>query len=157
MALEIERKFLVNGDFRNFASASYEIVQGYLSHNEGNTVRVRVQGDKAFLTIKGKSQDGGLSRLEWEYSIPLSDGQALFGLCQGALIEKTRYIVPVHTFRFEVDEFHGENAGLYLAELELPQPDSEFPRPIWLGREVTGQRRFYNAMLVKNPYANWKD
>ena len=158
MALEIERKFLVQGEFKKLARESVHIAQGYLSSASGRTVRVRLRGDRGFLTVKGPSKDGGLSRFEWETEIPASDARALLELCEPGVIDKTRWLVPAGDGRhtWEVDEFHLDNEGLIVAEIELSSPDDFFERPGWLGDEVTGDRRYYNSMLTHNPYKNWK-
>ena len=157
MALEIERKFLVAGEYKSLASGSERISQGYLSSASGRTVRVRIRGDRGWLTIKGPSKDGGLSRFEWEMEIPLSDARALLEICEPGVIDKTRWLVPagdgIHTW--EVDEFHGENAGLVVAEIELRSEADAFERPSWLGPEVTGDRRYYNSMLTLHPFCTW--
>ena len=155
MAKEIERKFLVTGDFMPGVVRSYRISQGYLSSSPGRTVRVRIRDDRGFITIKGPSFDGGLSRFEWEKEITLGEAEDLLALAEPVIIEKTRHLVPagdgVHTW--EVDEFRGANAGLVLAEIELGAPDEAFDRPAWLGPEVTGDRRYYNSYLSRHPYA----
>ncbi len=157
MALEIERKFLVAGEYKSLASGSERISQGYLSSASGRTVRVRIRGDRGWLTIKGPSKDGGLSRFEWEMEIPLSDARALLDLCEPGVIDKTRWLVPagdgIHTW--EVDEFLGENAGLVVAEIELRSEVDAFERPSWLGPEVTGDRRYYNSFLSHHPFTSW--
>ena len=154
--VETERKFLVlNDSFLQEAVRSYRIRQGYIAHDGGNTVRVRIRDDQGFLTIKGPSLDG-ISRFEWERELPLPDAEALAALCHG-FIDKTRHLVPAGAERFfEVDVFHGANEGLVMAEIELAAPDEPFARPAWLGREVTGDRRYYNAYLIGNPYTLWK-
>ncbi len=162
MHIETERKFLVKDlSFKDLAVASYEIRQGYIAHDGGNTVRVRIRDKQGFLTIKGPSVDG-ISRHEWEREIPLEDARELFLLCRGGSIAKTRYIVPEGGIPpsgrfFEVDVFYGDNEGLVMAEIELASPDEAFERPAWLGREVTGDRRFYNSHLLKNPYKLWRE
>ena len=157
MALEIERKFLVAGEYKSLASGRERISQGYLNSASGRTVRVRIRGDRGWLTIKGPSKDGGLSRFEWEMEIPLSDARALLDLCEPGVIDKTRWLVPagdgIHTW--EVDEFHGENDGLVVAEIELRSESDSFERPSWLGPEVTGDRRYYNSMLTQHPFSTW--
>ncbi len=157
MATEIERKFLVTGDFRPFAASKHHIVQGYISAQSGRTVRIRLYDNKAFLTIKGPSFDGGLSRNEYEYAVPMADAPGLLALCEGGIIDKTRWLVNVEGHTFEVDEFHGDNEGLEVAEIELGKADEDFPRPEWLGTEVTGQRRYYNSQLREHPYCQWTD
>ena len=159
MHIETERKFLVKDlSFRELAVKAYEIKQGYIAHDGGNTVRVRIRDKQGFLTIKGPSVDG-ISRHEWEREIPLEDAQELFLLCRGGSIEKTRYIVPSADGEkfFEVDVFYGENEGLVMAEIELERPDEPFERPEWLGREVTGDKRFYNSHLLRNPFKLWRE
>ena len=158
MAVEIERKFLVAGEYKPFATESVHISQGYLNSASGRTVRVRVRGDKGYLTVKGPSKDGGLSRFEWEMEIPLADAKAMLELCETGVIDKTRWLIPagdgVHTW--EVDEFHGANEGLVVAEIELTSESDSFERPSWLGPEVTGDRRYYNSMLTHHPFSEWK-
>ncbi len=156
MALEIERKFLVVGDYQSAATHQVRITQGYLSVDTGRTVRIRRWGDSGFLTIKGASTDNGLSRLEWEKEITLEEVELLLPLCLPGIIDKTRWLVPCGDFTFEVDEFHGDNAGLVVAEIELPSVDATFEKPDWLGQEVTGERRYYNSQLTKAPYCTWQ-
>ena len=157
MHIETERKFLVKDlSFKDLAIRSYEIRQGYVAHDGGNTVRVRIRDKQGFLTIKGPSLNG-ISRYEWEREISLEDARELFLLCRGGSIEKTRYIVPDREKFFEVDVFYGENEGLVMAEIELERPDEPFERPDWLGREVTGDRRFYNSHLLRNPFKLWRE
>lgn len=156
MAQEIERKFLVTGDYKSQASSSSHIVQGYISSDAGRTVRVRIRDDRGYLTIKGASTDGGVSRFEWETEIAVGDALQLLALAQGPLIDKRRYIVEVDGHTFEVDEFYGDNEGLTLAEIELSSVDEAFTRPDWLGDEVTGDRRYYNSQLRAHPYKDWK-
>ncbi len=155
--MEIERKFLVKGDFRQEAYASSHIVQGYLSVNRLNSVRVRIRDDKGYITVKGKSTNGGLSRFEWEKEISVDEARGLLTLAEPGTIDKTRHLVQntdgVHTW--EVDEFHGANEGLIMAEIELSSEDDTFDRPEWLGEEVTGDPRYYNSSLRINPYRNW--
>lgn len=156
MALEIERKFLVAGDFKTMATSHSRIVQGYICPDKGRTVRVRLRGERGYLTIKGPSLDGGLTRYEFEKEITLDEALSLLRLCQPGIIDKVRWLVPMpdgHTF--EVDEFHGENEGLVMAEVELGAPDEPFDRPDWLGQEVTGDRRYYNSQLRQNPFTKW--
>lgn len=152
MAKEIERKFLVTGDgWRQAEPVRYR--QGYLSTDPGRTVRVRIAGDRAKLTIKGKT--AGCTRSEFEYSIPLEDAEELLELCEQPIIDKDRRKIDVGGFTWEVDEFHGENGGLILAEIELDAEGRRFPLPGWVGREVTDDPRYYNANLVTNPVARW--
>lgn len=155
---EIERKFLVAGDFRSEAYNVTHISQGYILQGNGKTVRVRIRGEKGYLTIKGPSGAAGISRFEWEREITLDDAQALMALCEPSIIEKDRYLVksPDGRHIFEVDVFHGDNEGLVMAEVELEAEDEAFAHPAWLGREVTGDRRFYNGHLRQNPFKNWK-
>jgi len=154
MAQEIERKFLVVGDaWRAEAVRRVPMRQGYLAGSERASVRARIGGDRAWLNIKV----GGLvaSRLEFEYEIPLADADALLAAAEGPLIEKTRHYVPYAGFEWEVDEFHGANQGLVVAEIELDAEDRPFPRPRWLGAEVTHLPRYYNVRLVTHPYSSW--
>lgn len=155
MAIEIERKFLVDGDYKAGAVSSERIAQGYLASGEGCTVRVRIRGQKAFLTVKGPSSDG-ISRSEWEYEIPVADALPMLGLCRSGVIDKCRYLVPAGRHTFEVDEFYGDNEGLTVAEVELAAADEPIEHPEWLGREVTGEKCYYNSHLARNPYKNWK-
>ncbi len=155
MAQEIERKFLVKGDYKPFVKKSMRIVQGYLSSVPERTVRVRIKGEKGFITIKGKGSASGASRFEWEKEIPTSEVKELLNLCEPGIIDKTRNIVEVGNHAYEVDEFYGENEGLTMAEVELSSEDEKFDKPDWLGEEVTGDSRYYNSMLMKNPYTKW--
>lgn len=154
--IEIERKFLVSGEYKNLAHSSSRICQGYICSERGRTVRVRLRDNDGYLTIKGPSGASGLSRFEWEKKISLEEAQALLKLCVGGVIDKTRYLVDFGGHTFEVDEFYGDNEGLTIAEVELKSEDEEFFRPAFLGDEVTGDRRYYNSELMKNPYKNWK-
>lgn len=156
MAQEIERKFLVKGDFKSEVFKSTRITQGYLSSVPERTVRVRVKGEKGFITIKGIGNESGASRFEWEKEIPVDEVRDLLKICEPGVIDKTRYLVKNGDYTFEVDEFYGDNDGLTVAEIELPSEDAVFNKPEWLGDEVTGDVRFYNSMLMKNPYKNWK-
>ncbi len=156
MAQEIERKFLVKGDFKPFVTKQTRITQGYLSSVPERTVRVRIKGDKGFITIKGIGNESGASRYEWEKEIPVEEVKELLKLCEPGIIDKTRYIVPANDgLKFEVDEFYGDNEGLTVAEIELPSEDFKFEKPGWLGEEVTGDVKYFNSMLMKNPYKNW--
>ena len=155
MPLEIERKFLVKGEFKNKVKGQYKIRQAYISSSEGRTVRVRIIEDKGFLTIKGATNPSGMSRFEWEKEISVTEAEELLELCENNIIEKTRYLVPAGDFTFEVDVFHGENEGLIIAEIELKSESDKFSVPIWLGIEVTGDLRYYNSMLMKNPFTKW--
>lgn len=155
MAKEIERKFLVKGDFKKHASKETRIVQGYLSSIPERTVRVRIKGDKGFITIKGIGNTSGASRYEWEKEIPVSEVEELLKICEPGVIDKTRFMVKEGDHTFEVDEFYGENKGLTLAELELKSETESFVKPDWLGEEVTGDVKYYNSMLMKNPFTKW--
>ncbi|MGD9181426.1 MAG: CYTH domain-containing protein [Desulfobacterales bacterium] len=152
MAKEIERKFLVKeGSWRNQKGTRYR--QGYLNSVKERVVRVRTIDDKGYLTVKGLTV--GASRLEFEYEIPRQDADQLLEICEKPLIEKTRYNVVEGEFVWEIDEFFGENQGLIVAEVELESEDQEFPRPAWVGEEVTGDPRYFNSNLIKNPYKMW--
>lgn len=153
--LEIERKYLVTGDFKQFAKKATRITQGYLSSVPERTVRVRVKGDKGYITIKGIGSESGASRFEWEKEIPVTEVQELLKICEPGVIDKTRYIIETGNHICEVDEFYGDNEGLIVAEVELMSEDEEFIKPEWLGEEVTGDVKYYNSMLMKNPYKNW--
>ena len=154
--IEIERKFLVlNHDFIGLAVANNRIVQGYLNANPERTVRVRIKGNKGFLTIKGKGNDSGTTRLEWETEIPLHEAEKLLPICENGVIDKIRYEIPSGKHLFEVDVFAGENSGLIVAEIELTDENEFFEKPYWLGKEVTGESKYYNASLSNNPFGNW--
>lgn len=156
--LEIERKFLVKkagSPWRELASSASHICQGYMAC-QGATVRVRIRDERAFLTIKGPSMDGGMSRYEFEKEISTAEAQQLLKLCRGGLIDKTRYLVGCGEHTFEVDEFHGDNEGLVFAEVELSSEDEAFERPDFLGPEVTGNRHFYNSHLLTDSYPHWR-
>lgn len=156
MAQEIEKKFLVNGDaFKSEASKSTRITQGYLSSVPERTVRVRIKGSSGYITIKGIGNASGASRYEWEKEIPVSEVEELLKICEPGVIDKTRYEVKCGNLKFEIDEFYGDNQGLVVAEIELPTEDTHFEKPTWLGVEVTGDARYYNSMLMKNPYSKW--
>ena len=156
MAIEIERKFLVKGDaFKREAYQFTRITQGYLSSVPERSVRVRVRGDKGYITIKGMGNGSGMSRYEWEREIPVDEARELLCLCEPGVIDKTRYLVKSGELTIEVDEFHGENEGLLMAEVELPDESTPIVRPSWLGNEVTGDSRYYNVMLSKHPYTTW--
>ncbi|MFC6098406.1 CYTH domain-containing protein [Flavobacterium qiangtangense] len=155
--LEIERKFLVNSeDFKSQASHKNQIAQGYLNSNPERTVRVRVKGESGFLTIKGKGNETGMTRFEWETEISLSEAKNLIQLCENGVIDKIRYEVEIGNHTYEVDEFFGDNEGLVVAEIELKSEDEAFEKPKWLGQEVTNDERYYNAYLSNNPFKNWK-
>ena len=155
MAHEIERKFLVTGSFMEEAHRRTRVVQGYLSSVPERTVRVRITGEQGFLTIKGLGSASGTTRFEWEREIPVAEAELLLQLCEPGIIDKTRHLVRVGEHIFEVDEFHGANEGLVVAEVELGGEDESFMRPDWLGREVTGDPRFYNSALSKLPFTQW--
>jgi len=158
MGIEIERKFLVKGDFKSHAVRKIRIIQGYLSSVPERTVRVRLKGDKGFITIKGIAGKSGASRYEWEKEIPINEVKELLELCEPGIIDKTRYIVPEKNgLKFEVDEFYNDNEGLVVAEIEIPEENYAFEKPEWLGEEVTGDPKYYNSMLMKNPYKNWNN
>jgi CYTH domain-containing protein len=155
--VEIERKFLVKSEgFKNQASKKFRIIQGFLNTHPERTVRIRIRGDQAYLTIKGKSSKNGLTRFEWEKEIPVVEAEELMKLCEPGIIEKTRYLVEIEEHTFEIDEFFGENQGLIVAEIELHSENDTFEKPEWLGEEVTGEIRYYNSQLSKNPFINWK-
>ncbi len=155
--IEIERKFLVrDNSYKETATSHTHMAQGYICRESGRTVRVRKAGDRGWLTIKGPSDDSGLSRFEWETGISGAEAEGLMKLCQAGIIEKIRHIVPYGDHVFEVDEFLGDNLGLTVAELELKNESEPFSRPEWLGEEVTGDRRYYNSMLAAAPFSSWK-
>lgn len=155
--VEIERKFLVlSGSYKKEAATQKRIVQGYLNSNPERTVRVRIKGDQGFLTIKGKSNDAGTIRMEWEKEIPLSDAEQLLTLCEKGAIDKIRYEIKSGIHTFEVDEFFGDNEGLTVAEIELSDENEAFEKPSWLGKEVTGDQRYYNSQLSNNPFKSWE-
>ncbi|MGE5355975.1 MAG: CYTH domain-containing protein [Deltaproteobacteria bacterium] len=155
MSQEIERKFLVKGDFKSLVYKSERIVQGYLSSVPERAVRVRIKGDKGFITVKGIGNDAGTSRYEWDKEISLEDATNLLKICEPGVIDKTRFQVKEGNHIFEIDEFYGENQGLTIAEVELNDEEEEFSKPEWLGEEVTGDVKYYNAMLMKHPYSKW--
>jgi len=155
MALEIERKFLVTGDFRDEVSESLHIVQGYISALPERTVRIRIRDDRGYITIKGRTDSSGLARYEWEKEIPLSEARELLLLCEPGVIDKTRHLIRTGKHLFEVDEFHGDNEGLIVAEIELSSADEPFIKPSWLGKEVTSELKYYNSSLSRKPFKNW--
>ncbi len=153
---EIERKFLVTSDaFKAEAHNYTRITQGFLNTNPERTVRVRIKGEMGFLTVKGKSSSNGLSRFEWENEIPKAEAEALLKLCEPGQIDKFRYEVNIGKHLFEVDVFSEENKGLIIAEVELKSETENFEKPKWLGKEVTGDRRYYNSQLSKHPFQQW--
>jgi adenylate cyclase len=154
--VEIERKFLViSEEFKSLASHKHPIAQGYLNSNPERTVRIRIKGESGFLTIKGKGNETGMTRFEWETEISLLEAKPLLALCEKGVIHKTRYEVEVGKHTYEVDVFSGENEGLIIAEIELNNESETFLKPNWLGEEVTNDNRYYNAYLSQNPYKNW--
>lgn len=154
--MEIERKFLVvSEDYREAAYDQNRIVQGFLNTDPDRTVRVRIKEEKGYITIKGRTDQGGTSRMEWEYLIDINDARGLLQLCGDTLVDKTRYLVKSGKHVFEVDEFLGLNNGLVVAEVELKSPEEKIIRPPWLGKEVTGDPKYYNAQLSKIPYLQW--
>lgn len=156
MGIEIERKFLLANDAWRGQGQPTLMRQGYLAADPVRTVRVRIEGERAVITIKSKSI--GASRGEWEYEIPVPDAAELLDrLCEQPLVEKTRHRIEHRGHIWEVDEFQGENAGLVVAEIELASEDEAFDKPAWIGREVTGDARYYNSSLIRLPYSRWKD
>ena len=155
MNIEIERKFLVCGEYKEKAYSHSEIEQGYFDTAPGRTVRVRIRDEKAYLTIKGPSENGGLSRYEFETEVSPEDGRQLMRLCRPGKISKTRWLIKNGDHIIEVDEFHGENDGLVMAEIELKSEDEVFEKPDFLGKEVTGDKRYYNSHLMRFPYKMW--
>ncbi|AIG29122.1 adenylate cyclase [Flavobacterium psychrophilum] len=154
--IEIERKFLVsNNDFIALAVAKNRIVQGYLNSNPERTVRVRIKADKGFLTIKGKGNESGTTRLEWETEIPLIEAEKLLSICENGVIDKIRYEIPSGKHTYEVDVFAEQNNGLIIAEIELNDENESFEKPSWLAQEVTGNNKYYNAYLNNNPFGSW--
>jgi adenylate cyclase len=152
---EIERKFLVEStDFIKESTVNNRIVQGYLNSNPERTVRVRIKGNKGFLTIKGKGNENGTTRFEWEKEISLSEAEALLQLCESGIIDKIRYEIPLGKHTFEVDVFSGENQGLIIAEVELTSENEFFEQPNWLGKEVTGDKKYYNSHLSEHPFCS---
>ena len=154
MAQEIERKYLVVGEYKHLAHNSMHLIQGYIASGK-RTVRVRIGDSGAWLTIKGPSRNGGLSRYEWEKEIDVEEAKELLQLAEGAVIDKVRYYVDYEGHTIEVDEFHGDNEGLVIAEIELQSEDESVVLPKWLGREVTGEKRFYNSHLRTHPFKDW--
>lgn len=154
--LEIERKFLVSSEaFKSEAHTETRIVQGFLNTDPERTVRVRIKGSQGFITVKGKSNAAGTTRIEWEKEISLQDAEQLLLLCEKGVIEKIRYEVTVGNHTFEVDEFFGNNTGLIVAEVELTTENEVFTKPSWLAEEVTGAIQYYNSQLSKHPYKSW--
>lgn len=155
MGVEIERKFLViSDDFKNKAKKIY-IKQGFLNSDKKRVVRIRVKDNTGFITIKGKSNENGTTRFEWEKEIDKAEAESLLNLCEKEIIEKYRYIVKIEQHFFEVDEFLGNNKGLRIAEIELSSENEDFIKPKWLGKEVTGISKYYNSNISKHPFKNW--
>jgi CYTH domain-containing protein len=155
--IEIERKFLVNSNrYRAEASSVTAITQGYLNSDPERSVRIRLTDQTGFITVKGKSNESGLSRFEWEKELSQKEAEALLKLCEKTIISKTRYKVEIGKHTFEVDEFLGANKGLVVAEVELDSEDEQFSKPDWLGEEVTGTKKYYNSNLSSTPFCNWK-
>jgi adenylate cyclase len=155
---EIERKFLVTSEaYKPEAFIKTPIKQGFLNTDPHRTVRIRIKGDKAFITVKGMSNSLGTTRFEWEKEIALQDAESLLPLCEDGVIEKIRYEIKTGYHIFEVDEFLGDNHGLVIAEIELATENESFPKPIWLGEEVTGDLKYYNSQISKNAYKFWKN
>lgn len=156
MAIEIERKFLVqNTDFKTACFDIKYMKQGYLNSDKLRTVRIRISNTQGFITIKGKSNETGTSRYEWEKEISISEAEDLMILCEPNLIEKKRYLIKAQQHIFEVDEFLGDNLGLIVAEIELSSENESFKKPAWLGEEVTGDSKYYNSSISKLPFKNW--
>lgn len=154
--VEIERKFLVNNlDFIKESYQNNRIEQGYLNSHKDRAVRVRVKNNKGFLTIKGSSNESGTTRFEWEKEISVSEAEQLLAICEPGVIRKTRYLVKSNSHIFEIDVFDEDNKGLIVAEIELKNENETFDKPNWLGKEVTGQVKYYNSKLSKNPFKNW--
>ncbi|MDD4609488.1 MAG: CYTH domain-containing protein [Bacteroidaceae bacterium] len=156
MAIEIERKFLVKGSFKEQAFTHHRIVQGYLCIQPGKTVRIRIYGDKGFITIKGASNHSMVSRFEWEKEISVDEATSLLNLCDDGVIDKTRYLVRSGSHTFEVDEFEGANKGLIMAEVELKEEQEPFISPAFIGEEVTHDSRYYNSQLLTHPFSSWE-
>lgn len=153
---EIERKFLVSSNkFKKEVTKQTRIVQAYLNSTPERTVRIRIKGDLAFLTIKGKGNESGTTRFEWEKEITVTEAEQLLPLCEPGMIEKIRYEIPVGNHTYEVDDFFDKNEGLIIAEIELDSENEDFLKPNWLGEEVTGDKRYYNSYLSKSPYTTW--
>ena len=156
MSLEIERKFLIkNLDFKTESFEKKYLKQGYLNADKNRTVRIRIADEKAFITIKGKSNKAGTTRFEWEKEIPFSEAEELLLLCEPCIIEKHRYLIKKGTHTFEVDVFLGDSLGLLVAEIELNSENETFEKPTWLGNEVTGELKYYNSSISKLPFKNW--
>ncbi len=155
MGVEIERKFLVSGEFKSKAESCSHILQGYICADAKKSVRIRIRDDKAYVTIKGPAAADGLSRFEWETEVDVAEAEQMIGLCEPGMIDKNRYLVPYEGHLFEVDEFYGDNAGLVICEVELKSPEEKVVLPPFLGKEVTGDKRYYNSHLREHPYTRW--
>lgn len=155
MNTEIERKYLVYGDFTKYVSKKQKIIQGYLSKDPNRTVRIRLTDNAGFITIKGESDASGMERFEWENEIPLAEAKNLINLCLPTPISKTRHLVNYKNQTFEIDVFHAENEGLIMAEIELENKEQEVILPDFIGQEVTNDARYYNSYLSEHPYKNW--
>ena len=156
--IEIERKFLVTSEtYKTEAFKSTRIIQGFLNTHKERTVRVRLKGEKGYLTVKGKSSSNGLTRLEWEKEILKEEAEFLLNLCEPGIIDKMRYEVNFKNHIFEIDEFYDNNKGLIIAELELENENQTIEKPDWLGKEVTGELKYYNSRLSKQPYITWPE
>ena len=157
MPQEIERKFLVRDDsYKAMAYKKKRIRQGYICSERGRTVRVRIQNEEGYLTIKGPSDVSGMSRYEWEHALSLQEAEDLMRLCEPGMIDKTRYLVKSGKHTFEIDEFYGDNEGLVVAEVELKYEDESYEKPHFIGQEVTGDVRYYNSSLMKTPFCRWE-
>ncbi len=156
MAQEIERKFLItSGDYKKYAISQSHITQGYLSSVPQRSVRIRIKDGAGYITIKGIGNTAGTSRYEWEKEIPVNEAKELLRICEPGVIDKARYEVRAGRHIIEIDEFYGENKGLVIAEIELQKEDDIIDKPSWLGKEVTGEEKYYNAMLMKHPFTKW--
>lgn len=154
--IEIERKFLVKNDnFKHEAIRALKMTQGYLSKDPKRTVRIRISGEQAFITVKGEASKSGASRFEWEKSILVEEAQNLIAMCLDGVINKIRHYVQYGNHLFEVDEFLDDNHGLIVAEVELANENEVFKYPEWLGKEVTGKKKYYNSQLSQNPFRRW--
>lgn len=157
MFQEIERKFLTTDlSFKKDSYKKIYIKQGFLNSDKNRVVRIRISDNQGFITIKGISNQNGTTRFEWEKEIDFKDASQLFSICEDGKIEKNRFLVKSGNHVFEVDEFLGDNLGLIIAEIELKNEDEIFGKPTWIGKEVTGDVKYYNSELSKNPYKNWK-
>lgn len=154
--IEIERKFLVkNETYKSESIKKQLITQGYLSSDPKRSVRIRICEQNAYITIKGQTSESGTSRYEWEKEINIEDAKQLMLLCREGFVTKIRHLIPFKNHTFEVDEFLKDNSGLVIAEIELSNENEDFERPRWLGKEVTGIKKYYNSQLSQNAYVNW--